>query len=293
MTTLGNWGSLYCHLRAVTCLCAQPAWPFVLPHPFHLSLSCGRGLYGGKFHDHLILNCAKSGAWIGVWLLLPFFGELLIYLFLVWEALEPFYLLTVLLLPKPLTVQRLDRNPLSSMLLEIFNCFCAIVKHHNFVFYHCAESQRYLRAEEEMLGNCCKKPGRSTESFQLSFLTKVALWAEGLLWLKGLQIQKAVDQPFMSCRAWWDQDRLQQLFSPFKCALRALGLCGCRRQTHSPSGMWWECAGRGTWPFPFLPTPPHSWAHPAQWMGFLLTEQSRRGFLIFLISLLLVMKQML
>lgn len=195
MTTLGNWGSLYCHLRAVTCLCAQPAWPFVLPHPFHLSLSCGRGLYGGKFHDHLILNCAKSGAWIGVWLLLPFFGELLIYLLIVWEALEPFYLLTVLLLPKPLTVQRLDRNPLSSMLLEIFNCFCAVVKHHNFVFYHCAESQRYLRAEKEMLGNCCKKPGRSAESFQLSFLTKVTLWAEACSGWKGFKYRKWLISP--------------------------------------------------------------------------------------------------
>lgn len=68
-----------------------------------------------------------------MWLLLPFFGELLIYFFLVWEALQPFYLLTMLLLPKPLTVQQLDHKPLSSMLLEIFNCLCAIVKHCSFV----------------------------------------------------------------------------------------------------------------------------------------------------------------
>lgn len=157
MTAVGNSGSLCCHLCAVISLCAQPAWPFVLRHPFHFPLSHGHGFYGGKFHDPLILNCAKCGTWIGVWLLLPFIAELFIYLFLVWEALQPFYLLTMLLLPKPLTVQQLDCSPLSSMLLEIFSCFCAIVKHFLCIFYHCAESQWYLRAEEEMLGNCCKK----------------------------------------------------------------------------------------------------------------------------------------
>jgi len=70
---------------------------------------------------------AKSGTWIGVWLLLPLFGELLIYLFIVWATLQPFYLLTMLLLPKTLTVQQLDGSPPSSVLLEIFNCLSAIV----------------------------------------------------------------------------------------------------------------------------------------------------------------------
>lgn len=70
---------------------------------------------------------AKSGTSVGVWLLLPLFGEVLIYLFILWETLQPFYLFTMLLLPKTLTVQQLDRNPSSSVLLGIFNCLCAIV----------------------------------------------------------------------------------------------------------------------------------------------------------------------
>lgn len=68
-----------------------------------------------------------------MWLLLPLFEELLIYLSIVCETLQPFYLLAVLLLSKTLTVQQLDRNPLSSVLLEIFNCLCTIVSACTFV----------------------------------------------------------------------------------------------------------------------------------------------------------------
>lgn len=52
---------------------------------------------------------------MGVWLLLPLFGELLLYLFMVWGTLQAFYLLTVLLLPKTLTVQQLERSAPSSV----------------------------------------------------------------------------------------------------------------------------------------------------------------------------------
>lgn len=65
------------------------------------------------------------------------------------------------------------------------------------MFYHCAENQWYLRAEEEKLVNSRKKPGRSAESFQLSLstLTKVALWAEGCSGWKSLKYRKQLISP--------------------------------------------------------------------------------------------------
>lgn len=75
------------------------------------------GLSAGKFRDCLILSCAKCqvrnfGGCVGA---VALFGELLLYLFMVWGTLQAFYLLTVLLLPKTLTVQQLEHSAPSSM----------------------------------------------------------------------------------------------------------------------------------------------------------------------------------
>lgn len=166
-------------------------------------------------------------------------------------SLTTFLSLYSVIAAKTLDHSAIRPNPLSSMLLEIFNCFCAIVKHCSFVSILplCWESMIFKSqgGDAWKLLQKAWKISRvipvSTVSFDWSCLMS---W--GSLWWEVLQIQKVVDEPFMSCRACQDQGRLQQLFSPFRCALCALGLWGCRRQPHTPSGMWWECAGRGTWP---------------------------------------------
>lgn len=162
------------------------------------------------------------------------------------------------------------------------------------MFSHCAESQCCLRAEKEMLGNLLQKDWRSAEWFQLplSALTRVALWAEGR---SGWRCWKYREQ-LISPSALAEAGRIRADCS--SCFLHLSVHCVLRVCTAAEGSLILHqgCDGNVQAgepdPFPFLPTPPRSWAHPAQWMGFLLTEQSYRGFLIFFISWLLVMKQM-
>lgn len=111
-----------------------------------------------------------------------------------------------------------------------------------------------------MFGNCCKKPGRSAESFQLalSALTEVALCAEGCSGWKCLKYRKWLMSP--SCLV--EPGRIRAdcsscfLHSSVHCVLWVCRVAEDSLILHQ--GCDGNVQAGEPDPLPFLPTPPRS-----------------------------------